>query len=235
MLDMSNQRKDLVELQRSRFQDEIDEVCGILDENEIPYKLGTDGAVYDLSQIGVGGDPQTIISVPGFLFNDAREAMEKHFIQTPLPEDHYLHSFSDDEFIDLLATESDWSAYDVAHARKIMEEQDISYEKVAASKEQLEEALAYGKPAPKWMMWVPIIMSIFWILTSPIGVVGLFIFLLIPLGISWSVLSMKAKHPHSQYFLYDLKSRESAKILFYLNIILCFIAIILLFSIYSHM
>ncbi len=209
---MDSLKGQLVELLRSRDKSEIDDVAAMLTEANIVHKIGTDGAVFDITTIGVGSDVQAIISVPELQFEDARTCLERNYAEIPLPDDHYLHEFSNDDLADLLANENDWSAYDVVHARRIAKEKKLNPDEIVDSIKMNEDIAAHGMPAPKWQVRIAIICTI----------LGPFIFIMtvIALCIGASFASMRAKHPYRKYFLYDKRSARFGITIVFINILI---------------
>lgn len=67
----------LIELQRCFDATAVAELKDILDAAGIPYRVGSDAPVVDISSIGTGNTAQMIVSVAEKDYEAAREAMEQ--------------------------------------------------------------------------------------------------------------------------------------------------------------
>ena len=124
---------------------------------------------------------------------ERRAEREREYLKKDLPTDHYLLTSTDDELVEILARPSNWCGYDVAHARRLVVQRGIALEKVEEKKAEHVHQLRRGQRASKKLI-------IFgWIFSVVGGVIGL--------GIAWSLISMKEKTPHGEFFTYDEESR----------------------------
>ena len=186
-----------IELQRCRDSDQVQEVTDILKSSCIPYELKSTALNFDLSSIGSGSNAEVVIRVPAEVYDEARQALESEYINVALPDDHYLLSSTDDEIIEIVGNASDWNAFDVAHARKIMVERNLDAGDVDIQKSLSLARLKEGKKAPFKLI------AMGWIFTALGGLIGL--------GIAWSLCTMKEKTPHGEFYTYDEASRKIGK------------------------
>ena len=204
----------LVELQRCRDSSSVDELKGILDAAGIPYRVGSDAPVIDISNIGTGNEAQVIISVRSEDYAAARAAMEHDCLATPLPEDHYLLTSSDTELAEILAQPEEWSAFDVAHARRLVNERGIDLSIIAAKREERLTRLVQGKQASGFLLglgWVSAILG---------GLLGI--------AIAWSLQYSKEKTPDGEFFTYNTESRTAGKLMFPVAIITVLLSVIVI-------
>ncbi|MES2921346.1 MAG: hypothetical protein V4819_07360 [Verrucomicrobiota bacterium] len=188
---------NLIELLRCRDAESIDEIKEILDAAGIPYRIGSNTSGFDITSIGSGSDVQEIVSVRAGDYDAARAAMEKVYLGTDLPEDHYLRDSSDDELAEVVGQASLWSAFDVAHARRLLEERGVEPTKIAAKKDARLDQLRTGKQASGYLLFFG------WLFTLLGGLIGL--------GIAWSLCHLKERTPEGEFYTYDAASRGEGR------------------------
>ena len=182
-----------VELQRCRDPESLTQITGILDAAGITYRRSALPAMFELSKIGAGEEAEVVVSVPRDLYGAARAAMESACPATRLPEDHYLLTSTDEELIEIVAQSSDWSAFDVAHARRLIGERGIDIKRIEGKRAEHLRQLRLGKPASKKLIFFG------WFFSCLGGLIGL--------GIAWSLCYMKEKTPDGEFPTYDERSR----------------------------
>ncbi len=137
--------------------------------------------------------PQLMVCVPQSLYGAARAALESTYLKIALPEDHYLVASTDEELVEIVGQSSEWGAFDVAHARRLISERGIATIRIEDKRAEYLRQLRLGKRASKKLIFF--------------GWVFLFLGGLIGLGIAWSLCYMKEKTPDGEFFTYDEKSR----------------------------
>ncbi|MCX6867181.1 MAG: hypothetical protein NTV46_13360 [Verrucomicrobia bacterium] len=187
----------LIELQRCRDAASVKELTQILNDAGIPHRVGSSAPIVDISTIGSGNEAQVIVSVRAKDYDAARAAMEEDSLQIELPMGHYLLTSSDDELAEIIAQANDWSAFDVAHARRLLNDRGVEPSKIAEKKAERLNELRTGKKATMFLLcfgWLCVLLG---------GLVGL--------GIAWSLCYSKDMTPDGEFFTYDIKSREAGK------------------------
>lgn len=94
----------------------------------------------------------------------ARAALEKAYAESELPEGHFLCNATDAELAEVMLNTTEWSAFDVAHARRLAAERKLDLQQAAAEQQQNKQRLAQGKPAAQWLLamaWLAILASIY--------------------------------------------------------------------------
>jgi len=142
----------LVELQRCRDAASVEDLIRILDAAGISHRVGSDAPVIDISSIGTGNEAQAIIGVHEEDDEAARAAMEQDSLQVELPSDHDLLTSTDDEIVEIAAQPGEWSAFDVAHARRFMNERGINPARIETLGRGRLAQLREGKPAPTYLL-----------------------------------------------------------------------------------
>lgn len=184
----------MIELQRCRDATSLEDVTRILDEAGIHFRIDSTAPSVDLSKIGTGNDAQMVVSVRDEDYDSARQALEADSLRFELPEDHYLLTSTDDELAEIVAVPDEWSAFDVAHARRLMKERGVTPTMVESKREVYRENLRTGKRASMYLIvggWICCFLG---------GFIGL--------GIAWSLCHMKEKTPDGEFYTYDDWSRR---------------------------
>lgn len=182
-----------VELERCRDPESLAQLTRILDAAGIAYQRSSLPAMFDPGKMGTGDDAQVIVSVSRNLYAAARAAMEAAYVKIDLPENHYLLTSSDEELIEIVGQSSEWSAFDVAHARLLIGKRGIDLKKVEDQKTEHLHRLQRGRRASKQLIFFG------WLFSILGGLIGF--------GIAWSLSHMKEKTPHGEFFTYDEESR----------------------------
>jgi hypothetical protein len=207
---------EFLELSRCRDGESVEDTKSVLDAAGIAYRLASTAPCFDLSSIGTGSDPEVIISVRSVDYEAARTAMEEDFLKVDLPDDHYLLTSSDHELAEILGKPSEWSPFDVAHARRLALERGVDLEQIESQKRHRLEKLKRGKPASRKLLLAG------WIFSALGGFFGV--------GIAWSICYMKEKTPEGEFYTYDARSRDIGKgMLFFSILVLCLAALVKLY------
>jgi hypothetical protein len=186
-----------VELQRCRDPISLKHVTEILDDAGIPYQRSALPEMFELDKIGAGDDSEAVVSVPRNLHGAARDAMEGVYLNTSLPENHYLVTSTDEELVEVVAKSSEWSPFDVAHARRLIRKRGIDIKRIEDKRAEHLRQLRLGKPASKKLIVFG------WVFSVLGGLIGL--------GIAWSLCYMKEKTPDGEFPAYDERSRAIGK------------------------
>jgi len=196
-----NHDDEWLELCRSSDIEELGEQRKILINGGIEVSGGSIvsgnpdlGEVYGAQN---SGPTEEVINVRRKDFRAARALLEDEFGKIPLPENHYLHDFSDEELKDLLVDQDAWSPFDVAHARKIANVRGLNLDELNEESEKLSALRKEGKTAPTWLLVLG------WVTVFTGGLFGV--------GIGWSLVYMVDKTPEGDYPTYNEKTREMGK------------------------
>lgn len=98
----------------------------LLQEAAIPFRLEATTQLLDAHIVGSSNHPRFVVKIPGDQFGRVdrllrTEAYER-IAEEGIPEDYYLRTFSNEELLDLLRHQSEWSAQDLAVARLLLHE-----------------------------------------------------------------------------------------------------------------
>jgi hypothetical protein len=171
-----------------------------LDHATSCYECGTDEfvmqappATKELAEVAVETPAAALVEPANDQDAERRAEREREYLKTDLPADHFLLTSTDEELVEILARPSDWGGFHVAHARRLVFQRGIDLKRVEEKKAENVRRLQRGQRASKKLIVFG------WIFSVMGGVIGL--------GIAWSLISMKEKTPHGEFFTYDEESR----------------------------
>lgn len=205
--------EEFLELSRCRDGEAVEDTKAVLDSAAIPYRLASTAPNFDISIIGTGADPEVIISVRKSDYPAARAAMEEDLIRVDLPDDHYLLTATDHELAEILGKPSEWSPFDVAHARRLAIQRGVDLDLIESLKRQRLEELKKGKPASRALMFAG------WLFSALGGFLGI--------GIAWSICFMKERTPEGEFHTYDARSRDLGKGMLFIGCLVLVLIILL--------
>jgi hypothetical protein len=209
-------QEDLVELFRSQDPGALKQVVTLLDGAGISYHLIADEGGFDLTSIGSDERAETVINIEASKFEAARKVLEADALETDLPKDHHLLHSSDEELIDVVTHASEWSAFDTAHARKLLRERGVDISKLEEARVARIQQLQNGQAAPKWLILLG------WIFAILGGLIGI--------AIASSLTSTKVKGPDGEFLKYDQASRETGAKILKVGIAVALLALVIWFS-----
>lgn len=215
MNDAARDRESVRLLLRTTSLEEFQAACELLNGEGIPFRASGTKAGFDIMEIGrAGGPADKLILVRKADHPRACRVMEASYASAPLPEGHFLADVSDDEVLEILAAPEEWSFFDLAQARKIARERQLSAVDLAEKQVAHVEELREGRPAPKTLLWLG------WILSWTGSGLGI----LIGVGI---VISQE-KTPQGTFSKYDKASRESGASMAFTSVVMAIVFGILL-------
>jgi len=193
-------QEDLVEFFRSKDRSSLKHVIAVLDEASIAHQVITEEEGFDISSVGSGDDFEAFITLQSSDHDTARAALEADSLEVDLPFDHHLLKSSDEELIEVITHASEWSAFDVAHARRLLTERGVDITKLEADRAKRVAKLKKGIPAPKALILIG------WIFSLLGGLLGL--------AVAWFLTQTKDKTLDGQYHRYDQATRQTGEIMF---------------------
>jgi hypothetical protein len=147
-----------------------EDITDTLKQNNIPYELKTFAPKIDIATMTSAPLAYAIMAhgndfnrINKLLGESAAADIEK------IDADYYLFAFTDEELLDVLTKADEWSAFDVALARKILTDRgrEISAERISNIREERIEELKQPEPSPAF--WI-VLGYIFAFLGGIIGV-----------------------------------------------------------------
>jgi hypothetical protein len=191
----------MMEFIRCRDPEHLQEIRQLLDSAKIAYQIGPDFQVFDLATLRSESQEGMTVKISTNDYDAARRALEDAALMRNLPPGHYLLNSTDDELEEVVANASEWSAHDVAHARRLLNKRGIDPKRIEQKRQAKLQELRAGKRASTTMLCFG------WLFTILGGLVGV--------GIAWSLCYMKKKTPDGEFFEYDEYSRRIGKIMFF--------------------
>ncbi|HEY4198625.1 MAG TPA: hypothetical protein VGM63_23955 [Mucilaginibacter sp.] len=134
--------------------------------------------------------------------------------------DHYLFGFTNEELLEVLEKEDEWSSFDYELAKKILNERGITVDlkKLAALNESRLEELRQPEKSQTFLVFLGYLFALLG------GVAGIFI--------GWHFFSHKKTLPNGErLYGYNETDRKHGKIIFYLAICCFVICVVLKFII----
>ncbi|MBB5037964.1 hypothetical protein [Prosthecobacter dejongeii] len=188
-------KKEDFELVRTKSGDELAAVVETLTTAGVPHRVSSSQAAFDITEVGRGDYPaDMMVMVSRADLHAARLALEGSFAETELPADHFLHTASDEEILEILSVPADWDPFVVVHARRLAADRDIKPAEITVKSAEQIQALEMGRPAARWHLvlgWFSVLLG---------GIVGM--------GIGYSLAYMKESHAEGEFYTYDLRTRE---------------------------
>jgi hypothetical protein len=125
---------------------ELKELVELLEANNIPYELEDDVQIFDVSFANIQHHRDYRIKLYPEDFDKATELRNNAVLAEldQIDSDYYLFDFTNEELIDLIAKQDEWSPFDFQLAQKLLKDRgrDISAQKIDELKEDRIQELA---------------------------------------------------------------------------------------------
>jgi hypothetical protein len=94
----------------------------VLKQNGIEYHIEEDSLVFDPSYANNPLSTNYVITMKQGDFKAASHAYDEYFAKQlhNVPEDYYLHTFTNDELLEVLAKPDEWDSFDYQLAQEIL-------------------------------------------------------------------------------------------------------------------
>lgn len=198
--------------------EELKEFVELLQENNIPYELEDDVQIFDVSFANNNHHKDYRIKLYPEDFDRVNE-LRNNLADVELHEidpDYYLFQFTNEELIDLISKQDEWSPFDFQLAQKILKDRgrEISSEEIHALKEQRVEELS--QPEKDSKPWVVI------------GYICAFLFPFFGIIMGIYMLSSKKTLPNGQKVnSFSQKTRDSGMIILLISCVMFALVIVL--------
>ncbi|MFT6861700.1 MAG: hypothetical protein ACJAVK_000253 [Akkermansiaceae bacterium] len=212
-------QEDLVEFFRSKDPGALKHVMTVLDEAAIAHQAISEEGGFDFTSIGSGEDFEAFINIRTSDHTAARDALEADSLKADLPANHHLLHSSDEELMEVITHASEWSAFDVAHARRLLTERGVDSTKLEEDRAKRIARLKKGKPASKKLIFFG------WVFSLLGGFMGI--------AVAWSLCQMKDKTPDGEYHRYDQASRQTGETMFKVAAVILVITLLVRFVLVS--
>ncbi|MFT6180897.1 MAG: hypothetical protein ACI9NQ_002158 [Paracoccaceae bacterium] len=206
-------QEELIELFRSQDSEALKHCVTVLDDAGIIYHLIADEGGFDLGSIGSDDASETVINIEASRYEAGRTVLETDALKTDLPKDYHLLNSSDEELIEVITHSSEWSAFDTAHARKLLGERGVDVAKLEENRAERIAHLKQGQVASKALItsgWVFAILG---------GILGI--------AIGYALTSTKNKGPDGEFLKYDKASRETGAKMFKVGVCVAIVGVVI--------
>lgn len=197
---------------------EVEAVGNALTGAGIPFRTSSNAATSDFTALGQEHQKHVVISLRAEDMAAATKAVavaeEEAF--DGVPDDHYFRDYNDYELGQVLASDFEWNAHEVACARALLRERNAlpSDQAITEARDKYLAVLREGKQSSRILLIFGFLLAIFG--GTPWG--------FMPLGVisslmGWSFLTMKKTDPlGATYFVYNAASRKEGRILAWFSI-----------------
>jgi hypothetical protein len=181
----------------------------ILDTHNIPYVLEDVSANFDPSFANNGFGSEVRIKLQQKDFDEAQNLLLEitKADDTPIPDDYYLLSFTDDELIDVLAKQDEWSPFDFVQAQRLLEQHGKTITPQMLEDMKAERLKEYAKPEqyPKSYIVAGYILALLG------GLLGIFM--------GWHLLTQKKTLPNGdKVYAYSEGDRKTGRNIMFVGI-----------------
>lgn len=197
---------------------ELKEFVELLQENNIPYELEEDVQLFDASFANISHhrDYRVQLLPQDFQRVDELRNKQAEIELSEIDPEYYLFQFTNEELIDLISKQDEWSPFDFQLARKILKNRgrEISSEEIHKLKEQRMEQLSQPeKDSKPWVI---------------IGYICAFLFPFFGIIMGIYMLSSKKTLPNGQKVnSFSQKTRNSGTIILLISCILFALVMVL--------
>lgn len=203
-------KKNFITYQRFLSLYEAKDFMQLLDDHNILYEIEDGALAVDITFTGKPGPSEVRVKIQQSDFNRVNaltENLAKDLI-SEYSRDHYLFAFSDEELKEVVGKQDEWSKEDFLLAQSILKERGKVVSPAEIEAMRKERILALRKTETASTLWIVV-----GFLSAVIGgLPGLL------LGLVW--WTMKKTDPEGeQYYVYDQKTRNIGKIMFFFSLL----------------
>ena len=182
-----------------------DEAISLL---EFFKEKGIDGSIVkyrpivDKIYVGVNYHREFQVRIKSYEFNKANEILDRHINQnlSEIGEDYYLHSFTDNELLEIIEKPDEWNNQDIIISKKILRDRGVTISDDEVSEKKIARIKKLEKPEREDGLFIILgyFFSVFF------GFFGI--------GIGLLIRNAKKTLPDGRkVFLYDNKTRDHGK------------------------
>jgi hypothetical protein len=183
-------------------------LAAMLDDNGIEYML--DESVPIINRALVSTDKEYYLKIAAGDFTKVQQLQveyESEFV-AEVEADYYLFDFTVAELMEIVTKPDEWSAFDYALAKKLLQEKGFDLSTPATAKLNNERLEELKKPEPSNTLWI----VLGYIFAFGGGVIGFFI--------GWQLWKAKKTLPDGeQVYTYNDADRKNGKWIFILSIL----------------
>jgi|ERR1043165_1346230 hypothetical protein len=183
-------------------------LLGTLEENNIPYEISGTNSESDFIKGKASWLHKVVVKIPPGYFDTVNDLLEEKARAFPIPQRHYLLSFTDDELMEILEQPDKWGRDDYSIARKLMAQRGKEVPQAELTKLKTERLNSLAKPEtvdPRWL---------------GAGFAGAVLGGIIAVFFGRIICTSKKTLPNGQrVFTYDAESRKKAFVIYITGII----------------
>jgi len=202
------QETDLIILQEVHSHEEAADVQEILVANNVGCKLIESDASFDPST-GVSTEKKLSIQVLRTDYEKARDVLMRELEKADqaLDAEHYFNDYSNEELLDVIKSEDEWSPEDVVHARKMLQERKVEWNEEEIF--SINEAKRNAKDNPETVSTPNLIGG--FVLALLGGLLGI--------GMGWYLMALKKdSRDGNRIFVYDEKTRKAGRLMLFVGV-----------------
>lgn len=207
----------------SSIEQAHEQLLPLLENENIFYKVEEEHHLPAVAMTGETRSPteQYLVKIKPADFLRAETALQTQAAQAVSETDseHYLFDFSSEELLDVVRKADEWSAFDVALAKKILQDQHVvtsEEQLIRLKQERLHELAKPETPAQGWIIF-------FYISSILGGLAGL--------TAGWHYWKSKKRLPDNrQIYMYDELTRDKGKIMMWVGLFFFLLTLVIQFT-----
>jgi hypothetical protein len=167
--------------------------------------------IVDKVYIGTNYDREFHITIKGSEFNKANEILDFQISQniSQIESDYYLHSFTDEELLEIIEKPDEWNNQDLVISKKILQDRGFSISEAEITEKKLDRIKNLEKPDKEGGLFI--ILGYFFSLFF-----GLF-----GIGFGLLIINSKKTLPDGRkVFVYDIRTRGHGKNILIIGLIM---------------
>ncbi len=166
--------------------------------------------ILDKVYVGINYDPEFHVKIKGYEFSKANEILDRHIDQhlSEIGEDYYLHSFTDNELLEIIDKPDEWNNQDIVISKKILRDRGVAITDKEVAEKKLSRIKNLEKPERENAVFI--FLGYFFSLFAFFGI-----------GFALLVLNLKKTLPDGRkVFVYDTRTRGHGKNMLIIALIL---------------
>lgn len=157
--------------------------------------------ILDKVYVGINYDREFHVRIKGYEFSNANEMLDRHIDQhiSEIGEDYYLHSFTNNELLEIIEKPDEWNNQDIVISKKILRDRGVTITDKEVAEKKLSRIKSLEKPDTENAVFI--FLGYFFSLFAFFGI-----------GFALLVLNLKKTLPDGRkVFLYDTGTRGHGK------------------------
>ena len=180
--------------------------------------------IVDKVYVGTNYDREFHIKIKGSEFNKVNEFLDLQISQniSQIGSDYYLHSFTDEELLEIIEKPDEWNNQDLVISKKILQDRGFIISEVDITEKKLKRIKELEKPDKEGRLFIII------------GYVFALLFGFFGIGFALLIINSKKTLPDGRkVFVYDRKTRGHGKNILIISLIMAALVFIRIFTNFS--